>query len=206
MDFGDVPAWVAAVVALGSMAVAVVAAVFASRQVAAARTQAAAALQQADEARKAREAAEAGVEQARRSAAAAEQQVAIMREQIAEQREEKDRPQFKIVGPEQFTGQTTIRLDVAMVSGADLSSLTINVEGKDVAGVAGAPDSKIRGGRSIIRSGLTAGGSAVVWVDLTGKLPSTTLLVQLTCEAPEGRRWILPPVEVQLIHPAIGGQ
>ncbi len=66
MDFGDVPAWVAAVVALGSMAVAVVAAVSASRQVAAARTQAAAALRQADEARRAREAAEAGVEQARR--------------------------------------------------------------------------------------------------------------------------------------------
>lgn len=70
---GDVPAWVAAVVALGSMAVAIVAAVFSSRQVAAAKTQAAAALQQADEAKRARKAAEAGVEQAQRSAKAAEE-------------------------------------------------------------------------------------------------------------------------------------
>jgi hypothetical protein len=209
MDFGDVPAWVAAVVALGSMAVAVVAAVFASRQVEAARTQAASALQQADEARKAREAAEAGVEQARRSAAAAEQQaeaareqVAILREQMAEQRAEKDRPRFEVVPPERFVGETTVPIDVRMTSGTDLKSIAITVTGRDVRGVAGAPASLIRGGQTIEREHFVVGAHTTVWVDLDEVL-DTSLSVQVNCEALDGRTWELPPMTVQLTHPTV---
>ncbi|MFT7835587.1 hypothetical protein Q5530_05500 [Saccharothrix sp. BKS2] len=176
MDFGDVPAWVAAVVALGSMVVAVVAAVFSSRQVTAAKTQAAAALQQADEAKKAREAAEAGVEQAQRSAKAAEESAAearkaneFMREKDA--REQTERDETAVAEASTVRGALTNMGGVALKVTNDGTKPVYDLELESVEAV-GNPTFTWRfrptvGTQRAVRETLTAGGSHTYYIDFT---------------------------------------
>jgi hypothetical protein len=173
------------------------------------RRSAAAAERSADAGEKSADSAAAAVAQARRSAEAAEaqaraatEQVEILREQIAEQQAEKNRPQFEVIPPAPSVGESTLAIDIMMVAGTDLGSVAITVTGKDVLGVAGDPASQIRGGRTIVRHDFIVGSRTTVWVDLREVL-ATSISVQIDCEAPDGQKWSLLPMTVPLMHPTI---
>lgn len=189
MLVGDAAAWAAA-------AIAVIAAFIALGNANSAKRQATAAEKALVETRRSARAAE-------EQAAAAKEQVEIMRQQIDEQRVARDRPRFE-VDAQRFTGETTVPLTIRMVAGADIGRLTIDVGGQHVLGVAGAPDSKIRGSRSINRNDFTAGAETTIWVDLEETL-HTVLTVKFTCTArDDGRVWEeLAPHTVELMHPTV---
>ncbi|WNV83698.1 hypothetical protein [Umezawaea sp. Da 62-37] len=200
MDAGDWIAVVAAVIASGSMGVALWQAREAKESRHAAQAQAAAAKDSA-------EIAEAGVKQAQRSAAAAEEQtratveqLAILREQVAEQRAEKDNPQFHIPRPT-FSGEDMVPVDITMVAGTDLRSLTVSVTGKDVQGFSGDPRSDIEGGEPIVCPDVAIGFETTVWVSLHDTL-DTSILVRIDCEAADGRKWARQQ-PMRLMHHAI---
>lgn len=206
MDAGD---WITMGVSATLAAVAIAVSLRALRY---SRRSADAGERSAGAAEKSAEISETAVAEARRSAAAAEaqalaatQQVEILLAQMADQRAEQDRPRFAVVAADKFLGDSTVPIDVTMTAGADLRSLAITVTGKDVRGVAGAPTSLIRGGQTISRDDFTIGARTTVWADIREVL-STTVSVQIDGEAPDGRKWTLPPAEILLTHPALRNQ
>lgn len=207
MEVGDVAAWFAA-------GVAIIAAVIAMSNANSAKTQAGAALKQASEAQKAREAAEAQVKiaeaaivEARRSAAAAEEQaraaveqLAILRKQVDEQRVEKDTPRFDITRPS-FSGEDMVPIDINMVAGMDLRSITVTVTGTEVDGFSVDPLYEMEGGEPIVYRDAEIGFETTVWVGLHETL-DTSIVVRIDCEAADGRTWTRQQ-PMRLMHQAI---
>ncbi|NGY63410.1 hypothetical protein G7043_31255 [Lentzea sp. NEAU-D13] len=188
MDKGDIATWVAALVAIGMAWIA---------------------LHTANSAKRQANAAEQALAQARRSASAAEEQAKAAAEQVAIMRQELERqdvPRFSVEEIEEFRGGPVLPIRVTMISGADLSEVTISAEGSAIRGLAGGPDGPPA--PAVLRENFTEGSQTTVYLHLHEKTATASATFTFHCTAPEnGTTWdALPPKTLELIHKAIRTQ
>lgn len=195
IDWGDAPAWVAAIVAIIAMIYSIVQARGAKHAVSLARAQAASA-------QTAAVAAERSAAAAEEQAKAQREQAEIMRQQFDRQHEEDSRPRIS-VEPGPHAALAVVPLVFTHSGGADLERVDVKIDGSAVRGFSRETATHIIGvPPTLALPAMSYRDQQTVWVDIGAGPANAANQVTVTLTAFESgeppREWQLPRKTVQI--------